>query len=809
VNQRVSLALFVLASLAPAQLTLVQRADVRADLLVELTAKSDERATLTVPVPLDQALGSAFARAVGCQPNDLQPAPYPARLNVHCSIRRSAQAGLHTQVRLSELAERLGALGVKQLEVEFTFPKLGDVTITPAIPSRGSYRMTSYAVDAVPKAFTIDVGINKGHVRTLAAGTAGLMLLPFVLMLVKPRTLIHLIATTQALFLLGWAAWTWVLLDAQAWTLCELASGNAYTTLLLLFATPLAPVWIGSQLAAIHYARLAPPGANVALYRQAKFWIGGIVVFLFTTIFGVFAGPDDTGIFGLLCIGLGGAILCVVRLRLASRGSSHPLTAGELRQRIFELAARAGVRIRGVTILTGSETRPPAAFATRWGGILLTDGLLKRLPKREVDAIVCHELSHTGSKSKVMMYVLYVFVLCTTMAAEFVPGTVMLFPLLIVALVLSFKAWRRSQERAADRDSVGWSRDPEAMISGLARVSLVSGMPLDWGAPISWMLSHPSTGERLRLIAAAGGVPQSRVAELVEQARSEPADHYAESSDVPADAAFSPMLRQRMRNSLGWYALAAPAIFGVGIAWALERTGIAGFSVFAIGAPVSMAAFYFGYEMIVGKMRETARRRAVARNGPGIFVGFSPSAEPRIYEGMYHYDFGLVRFSPGVLEFVGDRTHFTLDSRLAERVWLGDGPRHWTPRKVVYVACRNSAETSSVFSLQSFEARVWPWTTIAARRLHKEVEIWRRRHIETVPPPPPCAVPLVAGDPDQIAGLSTVVKSVAIYAGIGLTVTTMFGMADLERGFDWGPTLLCAALAIFAAWPRIIKPRTA
>jgi Zn-dependent protease with chaperone function len=89
---------------------------------------------------------------------------------------------------------------------------------------------------------------------------------------------------------------------------------------------------------------------------------------------------DADGLLANYSIGLGGAVLCVVRLRLASRGASHSLAAGELRQRIFELAARAGVRIRGVTILMGSETRPPAAFATRWGGILLTDGLLKRLP---------------------------------------------------------------------------------------------------------------------------------------------------------------------------------------------------------------------------------------------------------------------------------------------------------------------------------------------------------------------------------------------------------------------------------------------
>jgi len=523
----------------------------------------------------------------------------------------------------------------------------------------------------------------------------------------------------------------------------------------------------------------------------------------------VFAAPDDRQGFAILWIGLGGAILFVAWLRFASRGASHPLAAGELRDRIFALAARAGVRIRGVTILTGSETRPPAAFATRWGGILLTDGLLQRLSKREVDAIVCHELSHAAPKSRVMMAVLYVVVISTTMTAEFVPGTMMLFPLLILAMVLAFKAWRRSEERAADRDSVRWSQDPEAMISGLARVSLSSGMPLDWGAPMSWMLSHPSTGERLRMIAEAGGLPQSRIAELIEHAQSEAPDHYQESAAIPEDAAFSPALRQKLSKSLTLYAFAAPAVLGVGVAWALERAGLDGLSVFAIGAPVSMAAFYFGYEMIVAEMRATARRRAVAKNGAGTFVGLSPSSEPRIYEGMYHFDFGLVRITSGALEFMGDRSRFTLDSRLVERVWLGHGPRHWTPRRVVYVQCRTSDGTSAVFSLQSFEARMWPGTTFAARKLYTELEAWRTRQIDTPLPPLPCDIPRVNGNPDLSAGLRPVGKLVVIYAGVGLTVNTVFGMTNFERGLDFVPALLCATLAVFAAWPRIMKPRTA
>jgi heat shock protein HtpX len=802
--------LIALGNLSPAQFTPVERNGLRADLQVELAARGELRATLTVPAltgKAEAAVGSALASAAGCRAEDLRPVEYQARFRVHCAAGRAPEGGLHATVRLSGLKETLRALGVGQLGMELTFPKLDGVVIAPNIGSGGSYRVASYAIDTVPEEITIDAGIDRARVRTLGCGIAGLMLLPFVLMLARPRTLLHLIATTQTLFLLGWAGWTWVLIRTHAWTLCELAAGNTYAPLLLL-AAPIAAVWIGSELGAIQYARLAPPGANVALYRQGKFWIGSIVAFFFMTIFGIFAAPDDNGM-ARLGIGLVAVMVAVVRLRAASRGASHPLAAGELRERIFALAAQAGARIRGVTILTGAETRPPAAFATRFGGILLTDGLLKKLSRREVDAIVCHEFSHTGPRSRVMMYVLYALVISTTMAAQFMPETPLLFPILIVAAVVGFKAWRRGEERAADRDSVRWSRDPEAMISGLARVSLASGMPLDWGAPMSWMLSHPSTGERLRLIAAAGGVAPSRVAELIEQARAEAADHYAEPGEADKDAAFSPRLRQRLKTSMAWYALAAPAIFGVGITWAIEAMGIRGLRLFAISAPVSMAAFYWGYEMIVGKVREEARRRAVARHGPGIYVGLSPAAEMRIYEGMYHYDFGLVRFSPGAMEFVGDRTRFTLDSRLAERVWMGAGPRHWTPRKVVYVECRNPDETRCVFSLQSFEARMWPWTAIAARKLYQEVEAWRAGRVETLPPPLPCEVPQVQGDADQTGSLFVVVKSAGIYAAVALTMTSVLEAGNFERGFDWEPALVSIALGVFAGWPRLMKARRA
>src|SRR5262249_38147324 len=60
-------------------------------------------------------------------------------------------------------------------------------------------------------------------------------------------------------------------------------------------------------------------------------------------------------------------------------------TSGSLRDRLFELAARAGVRVRQVYVLSASRVKLANAFAVRGGNIALTDHLLQQLSRREVE----------------------------------------------------------------------------------------------------------------------------------------------------------------------------------------------------------------------------------------------------------------------------------------------------------------------------------------------------------------------------------------------------------------------------------------
>src|SRR5262249_34200220 len=138
--------------------------------------------------------------------------------------------------------------------------------------------------------------------------------------------------------------------------------------LLAMMAPPLAAVWIGSRLAAVGYTRLAPNGLDARYYRQMRFRTGAAVTCLVSTLLNPLISSFNSSL-GSVLLGVLLAVACLVSVRRGSRGGSHPLTEGELKKRIFELAAKGGVKLRSVLILTSANPRPPAAFATRWGAI--------------------------------------------------------------------------------------------------------------------------------------------------------------------------------------------------------------------------------------------------------------------------------------------------------------------------------------------------------------------------------------------------------------------------------------------------------
>jgi Zn-dependent protease with chaperone function len=76
----------------------------------------------------------------------------------------------------------------------------------------------------------------------------------------------------------------------------------------------------------------------------------------------------------------------------------EPLTTGELRDHVFELAKKAAVEVRQVFVMPAGKSQMENAFASRNHLVFFTDYLLNRLNKREVSAVAAHEITHIQRK---------------------------------------------------------------------------------------------------------------------------------------------------------------------------------------------------------------------------------------------------------------------------------------------------------------------------------------------------------------------------------------------------------------------------
>src|SRR5579862_2571853 len=248
----------------------------------------------------------------------------------------------------------------------------------------------------------------------------------------------------------------------------------------------------------------------------------------------------------------------------------QPLTTGELRDKVFGLAARSGVRLTQIFVLPAGKGQVANAFAAKNGIVLFTDYLLAHLNKREVDAIAAHELAHLRYKhpTKRMM----AFFAAMFLPFYFKPVASLLAGLFILPFELMpsqktgangmLSVWHglrafeqfsqrdfvlvmiglgvfyfisRHFESVADATAVHVTGDPEALITGLLRVSRLNFMPIQFGKVSEAWLTHPSMARRARRIAEAGGMAPERLQEILVRYNAESAQRYAPMPAVALD----------------------------------------------------------------------------------------------------------------------------------------------------------------------------------------------------------------------------------------------------------------------------------
>jgi Zn-dependent protease with chaperone function len=263
-------------------------------------------------------------------------------------------------------------------------------------------------------------------------------------------------------------------------------------------------------------------------------WLGPLL--LGSVALGAFVAGSQ--LFAILLV-LGAYLLRRIALAGLTRSLgavARVLTMGNLFDRAVALAARMSVHLRAIYVLPVSKLSVANAMAyLRVSEIMLTEELLQILDAREVDAVIAHELGHLrrghGKRSLTAgegflwsmlfggLYGLWIYLVAVDRDS---PDPWRWVPMIIGGFAASY-LWlvgmiRRRWENEADVDAVDSTGDAEALITALVKLSHLAGESVDHSPLLGFFRTHHYLSDRIRAIAGRGGVPATRVAELVRTA---------------------------------------------------------------------------------------------------------------------------------------------------------------------------------------------------------------------------------------------------------------------------------------------------
>ncbi len=757
-----------------------QSAERAPTLFITLSDAGGVRAWLSWTRPLPDSTRRILAETMGCAESG--PGTSPAQstsLQVECraAIRRDGLKWF-THWDLASLGKELSGLGAGRVSLSLNLPRAAYSRVSPAwlVHAGGSGFSDSYSGEGPTSELhdvTIEAGIEGTQVWRAGMAAGLLLLLPLLLLPLRRSGPALGLAAAKGLFCLGATVWLCITLP-----LSIPAQAPPYLSFPVLSAPLFPAIWLASRITG---------GAE----RKSFFWRGiGAVAFL-TMIAGLFSATSAM-LTWAVC-GLTVIAACYLRLRAIARHRVRTLGDGELLQRIRELAGRAGTAVKSVQLIAGEER--PAAFATRRRGILLTSGLVSALSRREVDTIVCHELSHVRRPSTMVPRVASFLIAGGVALAFLAPETLPWMPLLLPPLFLLQRANRRRHEYVADADAATWSGDPEAFITGMLRVTRGLGLPLEWPGWARLLMPHPSTMERIRAAASRAGIAEERFRELL-AIPGPPADGYTVSGPAAPDgAAFSTEERKRLNLKLSLLALAIPILSGIAAPFAGYAAAIVGGALASCLLP----------EWVL--QRQRLRTRTVLAGRPGLFCGFSPSAEPRVYDGSYDYDWGFAAFEDGLLAFRGDRGTWTVARREVDRIWVNEGPFNWLPRPGVCVRLKSG----DTLCLRPFDGSFALKARKAAADLLQQAADWQAGITERDPVAGDFRAGPVQGQPAPPYTWGTLLRGMPRYAGITLAVQwvilTAAGTLSNNPFAFLGPIGVTVLLTVFMAYPGVRRGR--
>lgn len=476
--------------------------------------------------------------------------------------------------------------------------------------------------------------------------------------------------------------------------------------------------------------------AKQAIFSQAAYLLP--IHFFFTGIGSLFSGKPLVGI-SLFLLAYICQILFGYLLAKAEGLQLNELTVGELRDRVFELAEKAGVKLKQLYVLPAGKGQLINAFASQNNTVMLSDYLVQHFSKAEVDAIVAHELGHLkrghpGRIGTILFTSVFVAVVFTSLLGMWLPQVPWLAVGIVVGL-LGYYLMSQQFEHEADSEAIALSGDPEALITGLTKLTRLNRMPLQQGQWSSRLSTHPSTWKRVQAIARLGHISPERLQVLVEGDAAPDQLYALPAPTIDENTIFSTPFKHRYNLTVGWLLILTVVLSPALVAYLVQRLpaiDAVRFVFYVIGLVLSIVLYLvvssFGSTYSFRELKQRFYRKLEQQGlhpEQGIFVSFSPDGAPRSYEGWINWDIGCLFLMGDRLCYVGEHAQFALRRDQITAIYLGQGYPGWIAHPNAYIAWQDSQQgRCGTFNLRPGEVKSLWQMKPQVRLLKQQLQHW-------------------------------------------------------------------------------------
>lgn len=372
-------------------------------------------------------------------------------------------------------------------------------------------------------------------------------------------------------------------------------------------------------------------------------------------------------------------------LQRHSRSHIIEVVAGEWFDQIQRLSTSAGLKLQRLLLHRSAASAAVNAFAIPGNVVMLSEDLVLRMPGRELNAIVAHEIAHLLRHDGVVQMLFWVsfYPLQALIVGPLLPDEFRSLPITAPFGLLLFSQLSQFHEYRADAFAAKLTNDPEGTIAALGRLGSIAGGGLRWNRFAGMLLSHPSMERRALSIARRFQIPDARALEILHQPQvlydapiTESSIPLAlEQTDTTVESVFTRPETEFFAKQVAWIRDIVVLAFFVGLAWAsavwvpaeIHRKWIFFGAVLAIpiaAALANRAAESWEFRQYTQWAREL--RQSIQPLPDARFVALRPGSQIRDLAGFLDWDVGFLSLNSSSFRYTGQRIQFEIP---ASSVW--------------------------------------------------------------------------------------------------------------------------------------------